>query len=187
MQQPLQSEDLLARIADQDPSALEEFYDRHHRLVYSLVLRILNEPTQAEEVVLEIFWQIWQQAGRFTPGRLRVATWLAMISRDRALDHLRRTPERLAVHDESRRVFSRAAAPPVDAEAVHAEAQARTALDSLTSVQRQAIEMAYYRGLNHTEIATLLHEPEDLIKSRIQAGLGQIRSAMRRTTSNRES
>jgi len=174
------NEVLLKRIAARDVSALEEFYDRHHRFVYALVLRIVNEPNQAEEVVLEIFWQIWQQADHFSPGRLRATTWLTMVSRDRALDHLGRMPSRPSPIAEERRHFSRSAPPAPGPESIEMKAAAREALDSLTAVQRQALEMAYYRGLDPREIAAALHEPASLVKSRIVAGLNQIRAAMRR-------
>lgn len=178
MAKPSSNEGLLTRITARDAAALEEFYDRHHRLVYALVLRILNEPTQAEEVVLEIFWQIWQQAGRFSSGRLSANAWLMMISRERALDHLRRFPGRPALPEGGPR-FSRNPPQQSEAGAAEARAEARTALDSLTAMQRQALEMAYYRGLNHSEIAAAVREPERLVKSRIRTALDQIRGALR--------
>jgi RNA polymerase sigma-70 factor, ECF subfamily len=151
----------IARIALADDQALAEFYDRTSSLVFSLVQRILDNPSVAEEITLDIYMQVWRQAKQYNPERAAPRTWLLMIARSRAIDELRsshrqlknQTPldytlliddspnaEEIVAADTSRRIL-------------------RSALESLTPSQREAIELAFYADMTHSEIASKLGKP----------------------------
>jgi len=178
---------LLARMAERDEAALSEFYDRYHRLVYSLARRVLGSSSDAEDVVVDVFWQVWQQAGRYAAERGRVFTWLMAIARSRAIDR-RRGVQRQDVMAQALELQQRDAVEPVadpDEDLFVAERQrrVRAALDSLPVTQRQAIELAYYGGLSQSEIAAVLNEPLGTIKTRIRTGLAQLREDLRSSLS----
>jgi len=171
----------LERIARGDQAAFAELYDRHARLVYSLALRILQERADAEDVVQEVFAQIWAQAGRYDPSRGAVAAWMLMLARSRAIDRLRARrsrPEAAAAAGEAETVLD--VSPGQDVELLSAEQVGRLqrALAGLPDAQRTALELAYYEGLTHMEVAARLGEPLGTVKTRIRQAVIKLRESL---------
>ncbi|HVQ31974.1 MAG TPA: sigma-70 family RNA polymerase sigma factor [Vicinamibacteria bacterium] len=165
------AQSLLRRLTGGDAAALGELYDRFAGLVNGLALRILRNTAEAEDVVQEVFVQVWRQAERFDPSRGSPEAWLCTIARTRALDRLRRRT--------ARREEASEAAPGVSAAPRTEEALAvRKALEGLSADQRHALELAYYEGLTHTEIAARLGEPLGTVKTRIRTAMIRLRDVL---------
>jgi RNA polymerase sigma-70 factor (ECF subfamily) len=171
----------MQRMADGDGTALAELYDRHGRAMFSLAFRIVRDQGDAEEVVQDVFAQAWRQAARYDTGRGVVVAWLLMMTRSRAIDRLRMRRGRPALqedHPDVLRDLSDATAP-VDLALLTSEqvARVRQALEELPGPQRTAIELAFYEGLTHAEVAERLEQPLGTVKTRIRLGLLRLRSA----------
>jgi len=166
-----EAESLLRRLTGGDAAALGEFYDRYAGLVNGLALRILRNPAEAEDVVQEVFVQVWRQAERFDPARGSPEAWLCTIARTRALDRLRRRASR---REDPADAAPGASAPPRTEEAL----AVRKALEGLSADQRHALELAYYEGLTHTEIAARLGEPLGTVKTRIRTAMIRLRDVL---------
>jgi RNA polymerase sigma-70 factor (ECF subfamily) len=171
----------LARMARGEGDAVAELYDRHARPIYSLALRILGDATEAEDIVQEVFSQAWKQAARYNASRGAVGAWLLTLARSRAIDRLRAKRARPGdVSDE--RVAGQLvdAGPPVDLLVLSSEqvARVRAALDELPLLQRAAIELAYYEGLTHAEIADRLEQPLGTVKTRIRLAMLKLRDVL---------
>src|SRR5215471_6170310 len=174
----------MARMARGEHDALAELYDRHARPVYSLALRILQDRADAEDIVQEAFAQMWAQASRYDAQRGAVAAWLLTLARSRAIDRLRSRRARPDV--------ARGAAPVVDpvdvadgtatpdVQLLSAEQvdRVRVALRDLPALQRVTLELAYYEGLSHAEIAEHLEQPLGTVKTRIRQGMIRLREAL---------
>jgi RNA polymerase sigma-70 factor (ECF subfamily) len=178
---------LVQRIASGDERAVAELYDRYGPVLYAVAYRIVRERADAEEVVLETFAQVWREATRFETERGSVPAWLTMMARSRALDQVRSRDrrERLA-SSAAREDDSRAPAmgawggdPTRDAEQGERKRRVEEAMASLSPVQREAIELAYYEGLSQSEIAVRLNEPLGTIKTRVRLGMMKLRDALR--------
>ena len=176
----------LTRMAQGNGDAVAELYDRHARPVYSLALRILGDVTEAEDVVQEVFSQAWRQASRYSTSRGAVAAWLLMLARSRALDRLR------AIRARPESVSGERAADnlvdsglPVDSQVISFEqiSRVRTALDELPMLQKVAIELAYFEGFTHAEIAARLEQPLGTVKTRIRLALMKLREVLAGTLS----
>ncbi|MBE9031561.1 sigma-70 family RNA polymerase sigma factor [filamentous cyanobacterium LEGE 11480] len=173
---------LMKRIAQQDQSALSQLYDRYARVIYSVAHKSLGSVEECEEVVLDVFAQVWRTASRYDPARSRVDTWLFMIARSRVLDRLRGVQRRGKVTEAVMAPdFSHTQAPPSPSE--HAEiAERRTqvlnALQQLPPEQQQVLEMSYYQGLTQREIAAQTGMALGTVKTRIRLGLEKLRSAL---------
>ena len=171
----------VSRMVGGDSSALATLYDRHARAIYSLALRILPTPAEAEDVVQDVFTQAWRQATRYDPARAPVAGWLMIMTRARSLDRLRRRRARIA-DTEMDPAAPHPKDPDVDQEtlAITAEeaGRLRGALDVLPDGQRTAIELAYYEGLSQSDIAARLQQPLGTVKTRIRTGLLKLRDAL---------
>jgi len=171
----------LARIARGDREALGELYDRHARAVYSLALRILQDTADAEDTVQEVFSQAWNQASRYDASRGAVAAWLLTVARSRAIDRLRARrarPEHAADDRAVNRVVDLGVPPDLQVLSAEQIARVRAALEGLPLLQRVAIELAYYEGLTHAEIADRLEQPLGTVKTRIRLALMKLRETL---------
>jgi RNA polymerase sigma-70 factor (ECF subfamily) len=167
---------LIRRLAAGDHHALGEFYDRYAGLVNALALRVLRDNSDAEDVVQEVFVQVWRQASRFDPARGSVEAWLCTMARTRSLDRLRRRT--------SRREEPEDIAPPETQQPRTEEGLAvRKALQGLSADQRRALELAYYEGLTQSEIAERLGEPLGTVKTRIRTAMLRLREVLGPLTS----
>jgi RNA polymerase sigma-70 factor (ECF subfamily) len=171
----------LERIARGDHEGLAALYDRHSRPVYSLALRILQDQGEAEDIVQDVFSQAWRQAAHYDPSRGAVAAWLYTLARSRAIDRLRANrarPEQAADDRQAANVVDPRV--PADVQLLSAEqvGQIRAALEALPALQRAAIELAYYEGLTHVEIAKRLEQPLGTVKTRIRLALGKLRDVL---------
>jgi RNA polymerase sigma-70 factor (ECF subfamily) len=171
----------LGRAAAGDASGLAALYDGYARPVYSLALRILRDPSDAEDVVQEVFLQAWRQASRYDPSRGAVAAWLLTQARSRAIDRLRARRARPAPADvgsSSHDVVD--PSPALDWQVLSAEqvTLVRAAIDELPVLQRVAIELAYYEGWTQMEIAERLEQPLGTVKTRIRLAMAKLREAL---------
>lgn len=178
--------ELILAMRQQDESALAALYDRHSAVVLGFLMRLMRERADAESVLLETFLQASRSAERFDGQRSNVLSWLMMIARTRALDALRVSARQLALVPRSLDDLSvaelermHASSDPVRrAEQVEQDVAVRRALRALPAPQREAIELAFYLGLTHPEIATRLGEPLGTVKSRIRGGLLKLREPL---------
>jgi len=171
----------LARVARGDHDALAELYDRHARPVYSLALRILQYRADAEDVVQEAFAQALAQAARYDVQRGVVAAWLLTLARSRAIDRLRSRrarPDRAGGETPVADVADAAATPDLQLLSAEQVGRVRAALRDLPALQRVTLELAYYEGLSHAEIAEQLEQPLGTVKTRIRQGMIRLREAL---------
>lgn len=174
--------DALKRMGSGEPGALAELYDRHGRAMFSLAFRILRDQSDAEEVVQDVFAQAWRQAARYDTSRGVVVAWLLMMTRSRAIDRLRARRGRPILQDDHPAALRDLSdeALPVDLALLSAEqlTRVRAALEVLPAAQRTAIELAFYEGLTHSEVAEQLEQPLGTVKTRIRSGLRKLREAI---------
>ena len=163
---------LVSAIRAGDQSAMATLYDRYSSVVYSVALRVLGETGAAEDVLQDVFLQLWRNPSAFDASRGNLGAWLAVISRNRAIDALRKRKPESDIEDV---VLSVAPDLASEAERSRVAAKVRGALAMMPAPQRSALEMAYYEGLTHTEIAAKTGEPLGTIKTRIRAGLSALR------------
>jgi RNA polymerase sigma-70 factor, ECF subfamily len=178
-----QAEDVscLRRIASGDEAAAAGLYDRHSRALYSLILRIVGDETEAEDVLQEVFAQAFRQASRYDASRGVVAAWLLMMARSRAIDRLRARRTRFEGRPSEVTLDEMPDAQPSIASVMLSDEQTRSvqrALGELPLLQRMAIELAYYEGLSHSEIAERLEQPLGTVKTRIRLALLKLRDAL---------
>lgn len=181
------SSELLARAARGDERAAGMVYDRYGQVMYAVAYRIVREPRDAEEVVAEAFAQGWRDAGRFEPGRGSVAAWLTVMTRSRALDFVRARARRERITDTAQRgdpertlaMGTPGASPDAAVESEERERHVAAALAELSPPQRAAIELAFFEGLSHTEIAARLDEPLGTVKTRVRLGMQKLRESLR--------
>jgi RNA polymerase sigma-70 factor (ECF subfamily) len=169
---------LIQAIAQGDQDALARFYDHTHCVVFSLALRILNDRSAAEEVTLDVFLQVWQQASRYSAERGSPLAWLLTIARSRALDRLRNAAHTRRETEPLDNVltFAASAATPEEASLLAARGkQVRAALALLPSEQREVLTSAYFAGLTQTEIAAQFNLPLGTVKTRMRSGLSKLR------------
>ena len=165
---------LVSAVRSGDENAMAMLYDRYSSIVYSVALRVLGDTGAAEDVLQEVFMQLWRNPGGFDSSRGNLAAWLAVISRNRAIDAVRKRRPDTDIADVIVSVEPDLAG---DAERARAMEKVRGALGAMPSAQRSALEMAYFEGLTHTEIAAKTGEPLGTIKTRIRAGLLALRKA----------
>jgi RNA polymerase sigma-70 factor, ECF subfamily len=183
--------DLLKRIVTRDERAVAELYDRHSRLVFSVIRRILRSQSDAEDVLQETFVRVWSRADTYDPSLGSPATWLTRIARNRAVDRLRAQRTRADVDapapdtKESGEIRTAVAAvsdrPDVRAEGVAMATALRGAVARLPEMQRVLIEAAYFEGYTHQELAARFAVPLGTVKTRIRAGLTALRTNLEQT------
>jgi RNA polymerase sigma-70 factor (ECF subfamily) len=171
---------LLRRSGRGDEAAFAQLYDATAARLHGLVLRVIRDPAQAEEVTQEAYLEIWRTATRFDPARGSALSWLMTIGHRRAVDRVR-SAEASSRRDATYHRETRPVEHDQTAEAATASLEAsrvRQALQTLTAVQREALELAYFGGYTHTEVATMLDLPVGTAKTRIRDGLIRLRDAM---------
>jgi RNA polymerase sigma-70 factor, ECF subfamily len=172
---------LVERVATGDQSALAELYDATNRFIYSLVLRVLGDMSSAEEALVDIYTQVWRKAAGYDANRGAPLAWMATIARSRAIDRLgsgwqdQHRKEPLDVLGDAP---AKASGPEEFAAASERQTLVREALNVLTPEQRQVIELAYYSGLSHSEIAAKLNRPLGTVKTRTRLGMMKLREAL---------
>ena len=163
---------LVSAIHAGDASAMASVYDRYSSVVYSVALRVLGDTGAAEDIQQEVFMQLWRNPSAFDASRGNLGAWLAVITRNRAIDALRkRRPET----DPEDVVLSVVLDMAGEVDRSRVAEKVRGALSTMPAAQRAALEMAYYQGMTHTEIAAKTGEPLGTIKTRIRAGLMALR------------
>jgi RNA polymerase sigma-70 factor (ECF subfamily) len=166
---------LLTRLQSGDQEAMVVLFDRYAPMVYSVALRVLKDAGEAEDVMQEIFVQLWRQPGTFVSGRGTLGAWLAVVARNRSIDVLRRRkpsepvelfslPSSTNLADESER------------NALMEKVQ--VAIQKLPEEQQKSLELAFFEGMSHSEIAAKTGDPLGTIKTRIRLGLISIRKAL---------
>jgi RNA polymerase sigma-70 factor, ECF subfamily len=177
---------LLDRLARRDEAALERLYDRYSGVLYAVAYRISGERSDAEEIVLDAFAQAWRDADRFRSERGSVIGWLTMICRSRALDLVRARGRRARLATTAAREPEGPPAMGADnpgadrgVERLERRAVVAEALRGLSPPQREAIELAYYEGLSHAEIAERLGEPLGTVKTRVRLAMQKLRDLLR--------
>jgi RNA polymerase sigma-70 factor (ECF subfamily) len=165
---------LVVAIRSGDQSAMGALYDRYSPVVYAVALRVLGDTGAAEDVLQDVFMQLWRNPGAFDSSRGSLGAWLAVITRNRAIDTLRKRRPENDIEDVIISVEPDMAG---DADRARVGEKVRAALGSMPDAQRKALELAYYEGLTHSEIAAKTGEPLGTIKTRIRAGLMTLRKA----------
>jgi RNA polymerase sigma-70 factor (ECF subfamily) len=176
---------LVSRLLKKDVSAFEQLYDRHSRLVYGLLLRILQQAGTAEEVAQDVFLQLWRNAGQYDESRGPFVPWLLTLARNRALDTLRLKSERQRRREDQTEEMPPVVAIPEFEKELDEKSRAkrvRALMASLNPQQKRAIELAYFEGLTHTEIAAALQEPLGTVKSWIRNGLLRLKEELQAAT-----
>jgi RNA polymerase sigma-70 factor (ECF subfamily) len=165
---------LLLAVRSGDEGAMAELYDRYSSVVYSVALRVLTDTAAAEDVLQEVFMQLWRNPGRFDASRGALAPWLSVIARNRAIDLLRKRHPESDIDDVVLSVRPDLAE---EADRARTVDKVRGVLGGMPAPQRTALEMAYFEGLTHTEIAAKTGDPLGTVKTRIRAGLIALRKA----------
>lgn len=176
---------LLARVAEGDREAFGRFYDSYAPLAFGVIRRILPQAGDAEDVLQEVFWEIWRLAPRYEPARGTPAAWVLTRARSRAIDRLRSLRRREEVGVEA---IDTAAAPSrTDHAADDPSARlpdrelVRGAMGTLVPAQREVVELAFFGGMTHTEIAARLSQPLGTVKTRMRTALKHMRAQLART------
>ena len=171
--------ELMHAVARGDESALAALYDRYHSILLGLLLRILHSRAEAEDVLQEVFLQIWQRAANFDETRGRAFTWMVTLARSRAIDRLRSLQSRQRADDTALRDAPESVGDASD-DALHAEHRdiVRGALAEIPEEQRRALLLAYFEGLTQAEIAERLGQPLGTVKTRMRSGMGKLRDLL---------
>ena len=167
---------MLLRIRQKDEAALSELYDRYSGLVYSEAHRILRDAGAAEEILQDLFYQVWLTAERFDPARGSLAGWLLVAARNRAISRLRRKTGKNEELEENGVAFS-ATLDNRSTQNLLLE-KVRTVMSSLPQAQRQAVEFAYFDGMSHREIAEKTGQPLGTIKTRIRSAMEMLKKVL---------
>lgn len=174
---------LLRLIARHRSEALGILYDRYGRLVYSIAFQMTGAPETAEEISQDVFLRIWEKANTYNVGVAKVSTWLINITRNRTIDELRRRKVRPEKNSSSLEEIPISLEPYVDGPEqivpdFYEQFRVRRALASLPQEQQQALLLAYFYGLSHSEIAEVVGEPLGTVKTRIRLGMQKLRQLL---------
>jgi RNA polymerase sigma-70 factor (ECF subfamily) len=165
---------LLSKVERGDEGAMAALFDRYSRIVYSVALRVLRDPASAEDVLQEIFMQMWRSPQKFVAQRGSLGGWLAVVTRNRSIDRLRRRRPMEPVEDMQLASPGNLAD---EAERNNMMERARVVILQLPAEQRKTLEMAFFDGLTHTEIAEMTGDPLGTVKTRIRSALLTLRKA----------
>ncbi|MCB9079086.1 MAG: sigma-70 family RNA polymerase sigma factor [Anaerolineaceae bacterium] len=179
----LNDEALILLIARAQPKALQELYQRYHRLVFSLALHLVGDQTTAEEITLDVFLKVWDKVDTYQPDRAKVSSWLTSIARHRAIDVLRQQRSRLNGHrvgwnDQLSQIPSNHHNPEEAASLTLRREQIRWAVAQLPPEQQEVLALAYFNGYTHREIAEKLAAPLGTIKTRLRLALQKLRQIL---------
>ena len=169
---------LIASIRAGNQEAMAELYDRYSSIVYAVAMRVVGDTAAAEDVLQDVFMQLWRNPGAFDASRGSLAPWLAVIARNRAVDALRKRRPQDDIENVTLSVEPDLAA---EADRSRIAGKVRNVLSQMPVPQRNALEMAYFEGYSHSEIAEKTGEPLGTIKTRIRAGLMLLRKAVEAT------
>lgn len=173
--------DLLKSVANQDQQALAALYDATRRLIYGLISRIVSDPAAAEEVLIDVYLQAWRQADRYDRERGAPLAWLTTIARSRALDRVRSSSQEQRRSQPLEAASQQVATESAEEAALAGEVRGHVqrALATLSREQREVIELAYYGGFSHREIALELGQPLGTVKTRTRLGMIKLREMLR--------
>lgn len=179
--QSLSAGNLIQQVAQHDREAFSQLYDRSSSLVFSLAMRMLRVRSDAEDLLQDVFVQVWRQASNYSPERGTPEAWIINIARSRAIDKLRsirRMEKSFVLTDDPARAES---SDNVETSAAESEAKMAmsSALVNLPEAQRRVLELAYFDGLTQTEIAARLKEPLGTVKTRMRSGIQRLREIVR--------
>lgn len=180
----MQLRELVLRIASGDEAALSVLYDQTNRFVHGLIRRIVLVPANAEEVTLDVYLQVWRQAAQYQESRGTVFTWLALLARSRALDRLR--SEKLIQQStweyfsEGFELAASGASPEQLVDVQKLQVRMAAILQELPADQKAVIQLSFYEGLSHFEIAEQLQLPLGTVKTRIRSGIHKFREGVKR-------
>lgn len=172
---PAGDEGLLDRVRRGEHEAMSEIFDRYGRMVYSVALRVLGDPGHAEDVMQEVLMKVWKDPHTFRDRRGSLGAWLAVMARNRAIDALRRRKPTFAVEDVVLTAKTNLAK---EVEHHSMIDKVRGVLQGLPQDQQTSMELAYFEGLSHSEIALRTGDPLGTVKTRIRMALASIRKAM---------
>lgn len=165
---------MLERVRARDQSAMAELFDRYARMVYSVAFRVVKDATQAEDIVQDVFFQLWQNPSAFATGRGSLGAWLAVVVRNRSIDALRRRRPSDPVDEVVLPATTNVAS---EVERHTMVERVRVVLSGLPAEQRQSVELAFFEGLTHAEIAAQTGDPLGTVKTRIRTALISVRKA----------
>jgi len=168
----------MERLVQQDSTALRALYERYAQRIYSLVLRIARQAATAEEIVQDVFLQLWRNAHLYHASRGPLEPWLFTMARNRSLDQLRLKRERQRLREDPLEMHSSAfvsSNPEYQVDQNRQAEKVRKLIHALPHQQQRAIELAFFEGLTHSEIAQALEEPLGTVKSWIRNGLMRLR------------
>ncbi len=170
-----QDEALLDRVRARDHQSMTELFDRYGSMVYSVALRVLKDPGNAEDVMQDVFFQLWENPRAFVPGRGTLGAWLLVVARNRAIDSLRRRKPSDSVDDVVLPAKTNLAS---EAECSTMMEKVRVVLNGLPSDQQKSLQLAFFEGLSHSEIAAQTGDPLGTVKTRIRSALISVRKAI---------
>jgi RNA polymerase sigma-70 factor (ECF subfamily) len=175
LKSPEEDAELLTRVQQADDRAMAVLYDRYSKIVYSVSLRVLRDTAAAEDVMQEIFMQIWRNPNSFVAAKGSLGGWLSVVARNRSIDTLRRKRPSEQVEEMNLAAIGNLAD---ESERNLMMEKARAAVVTLPLEQRKTLEMAFFDGLTHSEIAEMTGDPLGTVKTRIRSGLLALRKAL---------
>jgi RNA polymerase sigma-70 factor (ECF subfamily) len=170
-----QDETLLERVRARDHHAMTDLFDRYSRMVYSVALRVLKDPGQAEDVMQDVFFNVWENPKLFVSGRGSLGGWLLVVARNRSIDALRRRKPSDSVDDVILPAKTNLAA---EAERNTIMEKVRAVMNGLPQDQQKSLQLAFFDGLSHSEIAARTGDPLGTVKTRIRSALISVRKAI---------